>query len=284
MQEASFKMTYPRIGLALGGGGARGMSHIPVFQAFDDLGVKPCHITGSSIGALLGAGYAAGLSGTELHDYALETFRHRNALIARLWQLRPKRFTDMFTGGIAQFDPLKVVNLFAADLIPDHFEDLKIPLTVLATDFYGCSEIDITTGPLRPAIAASIAIPAVFRAVEMGGKVLVDGGIANPLPFDILPADCGITVAVDVVGVPVPRRTHKNAPATLDSLFGSSQILMRTITAEKLKQKRPDILVRPAVDDIRVLDFMKTRMVLESAAPLRELVKKQLSELLEKAA
>ncbi|MEH0071580.1 hypothetical protein V6L77_16720 [Pannonibacter sp. Pt2-lr] len=87
-----------------------------------------------------------------------------------------------------------------------------------------------------------------------------------------------------MVGVPVPRKTHRNAPATLDALFGSSQILMRTITAEKLKQKRPDILVRPAVDDIRVLDFMKTRMVLESAAPLREFVKAQLSKLLEKAA
>ncbi|NBN64457.1 patatin-like phospholipase family protein [Microvirga tunisiensis] len=274
-------MSRPRIGLALGGGGARGMSHIPVLQAFDDLGVKPDVIAGSSIGALLGAGYAAGLSGNELHELAVSTFRNRNALLAKLWQLRPRRIADVFGGGIGQFDPLKVLHLFAGGRLPDRFEDLKIPLTVVATDFYGCAEIDIQTGPLAPAIAASIAIPAVFRPVKLQGKVLIDGGVANPLPFDRLPDTCDIIVAADVVGVPVPR-PGKHLPTTLDALFGASQILMRSITQEKLKQREPDVIVRPDVGNIRVLDFMKTRGVLDAAAPLREEVKRRLTAALDK--
>ncbi len=269
------------IGLALGGGGARGMSHIPVLQAFDDLGIKPDFIAGSSIGALLGAGYAAGLSGQDLHDLAVETFRNRNALLAKLWQLRPRRLADVFGSGLAQFDPLKVLHLFAGSHLPETFEELSIPLTVLATDFYGCAEVDIRSGPLAPAIAASFAIPAVFRPVRLQGKVLIDGGVANPLPFDALPQDCDIVVAVDVVGTPVPR-PGKHFPTTLDALFGASQILMRSITAEKVKQRMPHILVRPDVGNIRVLDFMKTRGVLDAAAPLREDVKRQLADALDK--
>ncbi len=87
-------MREPRIGLALGGGGARGMTHIPVLEAFDDLGIKPHAIAGSSIGSILGAAYAGGMTGSEIRAIALDTFRDRNAALSRLWQLRPKRFTD----------------------------------------------------------------------------------------------------------------------------------------------------------------------------------------------
>ncbi|ADZ71846.1 patatin-like phospholipase family protein [Polymorphum gilvum] len=268
-------MATPRIGIALGGGGARGMTHIPVLEAFDDLGIRPHAIAGSSIGALIGAAYAGGLSGREIREIAVETFRDRNAVVSRLWRLRPRRFSDLVGGSLVQFDPLKVVSLFAGDRLVHDFEDLKIPLVVLATDFYGCTEIDIRSGPLLPAIAASIAIPVVFRPVRLHGRVLIDGGVANPLPFDALPPECDVLVAVDVVGGPV-KRADRHLPTTLDSLFGASQILMRSITAEKLKKRSPDILVRPDVDDIRVLDFLKTRHVLDTAEPLREKVKRLL--------
>jgi len=268
----------PRIGLALGGGGARGLAHIPVLEALDDLGLKPAQINGTSIGALMGAAYASGRSGQEIREIALEIFADRNSVFSRLWQLRPRRFAEMFRAGPVQFDPLRVLEVFVADYLPATFEDLHIPLRMLATDFYGCEEVDFDSGPLLPALAASIAIPALFRPVRFAGRHLIDGGIVNPLPFDGLRETCDIVIAVDVVGAPVPRE-NKDDISVLDSLFGSSQILMQTITKQKLKLDQPDILVSPPHDTIRVLDFMKAERILDKAESLRDVTRQQLEKL-----
>jgi len=269
----------PRIGLALGGGGARGLAHIPVLEAFDDLGLKPVQIAGTSIGAIMGAAYAGGHNGQAIRDIALEIFADRNSVLSRLWQLRPRKFTEVFRAGPVQFDPERVLEVFIADYLPERFEDLKIPLRILATDFYGCEEVDFESGPLLPALAASIAIPAVFRPVRHRGRLLIDGGVVNPLPFDGLRGACDIVLAVDVVGAPV-RRTQSEDISMLDSLFGSSQILMQTITKQKLKLDQPDILVSPPHDQIRVLDFMKAERILDKAEALREVTRAQLTKLL----
>lgn len=262
-------MSQPRIGLALGGGGARGLAHIPVLEAFDDLGLKPAAIAGTSIGSIFGAAYAGGLSGETLRSITLETLGDRNAVLGRLWKLRPRKFNEWFEGNLVQFDPLRVLKVFIGDHLPERFEDLQIPLQVIATDFYGCCAYSFSSGPLLPAIAASIAIPAVFKPVRHENLVLVDGGVTNPLPFDVLPDDLDLIVAVDVVGLPVPR-PGRVLPGSVDAAFGTTQILMQTITQEKLKSRRPDILVQPEHDNIRVLDFLKSRQILERAEPLRD--------------
>ncbi|NRG19823.1 patatin-like phospholipase family protein [Rhizobiales bacterium] len=273
-------MASPRIGLALGGGGARGLAHVPVLEAFDDLGITPHAIAGTSIGALIGAGYAGGMSGDQIRAYIEMALSDRNAVLARLWQLRPKRFADIFSGGgggVMQFDPLRVLEVFAGDAIPKTFEELKIPLTVLATDFYGCREVDLRSGPLHSAVAASIAIPALFKPVTIQDRIMIDGGVVNPLPFDALPQACDIVVAVDVVGSPVPRRKTPH-PSASDSLFGATQILMQSVVSEKLKSRRPDILVRPDIEAFRVLDFLKARKIMDAAQPTRETVKREIEK------
>ena len=262
-------MPTPRIGLALGGGGARGLAHIPVLEAFDDLGLKPSAIAGTSIGPIFGAAYASGLSGEHLRSITLETLGDRNAVLGRLWKLRPRKFNEWFDGNMVQFDPLKVLKVFIGEHICERFEDLSIPLQIVATDFYGCSEFRFSSGPLLPAIAASIAIPAIFKPVKHDDRILVDGGVTNPLPFDVLPDDLDIVVAVDVVGVPQPR-PGRHLPGSVDAIFGTTQILMQTITSEKLKSRSPDILVQPPHDNVRVLDFLKSRQILDSAESLRE--------------
>ena len=271
-------MASPRIGLALGGGGARGLAHVPVLEAFDDLGIRPHAIAGTSIGALIGAGYAGGMSGDDIRDYIEKTLSDRNAALARLWQLRPKRFADIFgSGGMMQFDAQRVLEVFAGDAIPKTFEELKTPLAVLATDFYGCREVDLRSGPLHPAVAASIAIPALFKPVTIQDRIMIDGGVVNPLPFDALPQACDFVVAVDVVGSPIFRGKTPH-PSAGDSLFGATQILMQTVIAEKLKSRRPDILVRPEIEAFRVLDFLKARKIMDVAQPLRETVKRQIEK------
>jgi len=274
-------MTVPRIGLALGGGGARGMAHIPVLEAFDDLGIRPVAIAGTSIGALIGAGYASGLSGRDIRQHSLANFANRADVLAKVWKLRPKTLSEWFgSRGIARFDAERVVDTFLPEGVAENFADLAIPLAIVAADFYGWTEADISEGDLRKAVAASIALPVIFKPVVFGGTVMIDGGVVNPLPYDKLPDDVDIVVAVDVVGGPEPSHVGVLPNAT-ESVFGSTQLLMHSILREKLKSRRPEILLRPEINAFRVLDFLKTAEILEAAEPLRETVKARLSEALE---
>lgn len=274
-------MTTARIGLALGGGGARGIAHVPVIEAFDDLGVRPTAIAGTSIGAIFGAAHAAGLDGKALREISQATFADRNAVLARLWKLRPRKLGDLFgSPRIMQFDALKVLEQFVGQHIPATFDELETPLTLIATDFYQCREVRLERGSLHHAVAASIAIPALFKPVTVGGRIMVDGGLVNPLPFDALPPDIDIVVASDVVGSPIPRK-GRSLPGAGDAVFGATQILMQSIVLEKLKNRQPDVLVKPEISGFRVLDFMKTATILEAAEPMRETVKQRVAAAIE---
>ena len=275
--------TGPDIVLALGGGGARGLAQIPVLEALDDLGIKPRAIAGTSIGALIGSGYAAGMSGREVRAYAIELFSDRSNVFSRLWQLRPRRVLDIFAGtALGQIDAEKTVALFLPERLPQTFAELAIPLTVVATDYYGWSEARLMSGPLRPAIAASIAIPTLFRAVPVDGRVMIDGGVVNPLPADIVIDACpgALSIAVDVIGG--PEGGGKAVPGALESAFGALQLMMQRITKGRLADRAPDILLRPAIHSFRVLDFLKVRAILRAAEPVRDEVKYRIEAALDR--
>jgi NTE family protein len=275
-RKAATHASGPRVGLALGGGGARGIAHVHVLEALDDLGIVPAAIAGTSIGAIIGAGRAAGLRGADVREVLTAAFRNQGDVWARLWQLRPKTFGDLLGGnGLVQFDPEKVLDLFLPAAVPNDFSALSIPTAVVATDFYRCLEVTLTEGPLRRSIAASIALPIVFKPVTLGDAVLVDGGVTNPLPYDRLPAPVDVVLAVDVVGMPV-KPADRHVPNAVESVFGASQILMHAITNQKVALRPPDILARPNVDAFKVLDFLKVGAILRATASVREEVKREL--------
>lgn len=274
-------MSDPRIALVLGGGGARGVGHIPVLEAFDDLGIVPDAIVGCSIGAIMGVSRASGLTGREIRERTLDVFGNRTQALARLWDLRPKRFADLLSGGaIGQFDAERVLEVFVGDAIPADFSDLRIPTTVVATDFYAAQEAVLRSGPLRSAVAASIALPMIFRPVLRDGRVLIDGGVHNPVPVDLVLPTCSLIVAVDVIGQP-EAVDGKVLPGATETIFGASQILMQAVAKAKFEKRPPDLLVRPAVAGFRVLDFLRAREILEACAPTKEEVKRRLSRMIE---
>jgi NTE family protein len=267
----------PSIGLALGGGGARGLAHIPALEALDELGVKPVHIAGTSIGALMGAGYASGMTGREIRHYAEELLGDTRKLAGKLMELRPQRFSELFERGsmlTGQLDAERIVNLLAPASVPQEFADLVTPLSVIATDFYGWREQVISNGNLRRAVAASLALPIMFRPVAVNGRVLIDGGIVNPLPVDQL-ADTDFVIAVDVVGGP-EQRSDRPVPSMAETMFGATQILMQSIIAEKLRHDKTDILLKPEINQFRVLDFLKVREILKAAEPIKDEMKRQI--------
>jgi NTE family protein len=127
-------MADPTLGLVLGGGGARGLAHIPVLEAIDELGLKPTAIAGTSIGAVIGAGYASGMSGAEIRAYTLELFGKTSEIVSRLWGLRPRGISEVLSGGtFIPLDARRTADIFLPPSIPKKFNQLSIPLTVVAT-------------------------------------------------------------------------------------------------------------------------------------------------------
>jgi len=266
----------PTIALALGAGGARGLAHIAVLEAFDELGIKPVAIAGTSIGAMIGAAYAAGMSARTIRGHALDALRDRATLMSALIGARAGRLADMFAGfgNPLLIDAEKFLDRLWPDTVPDRFEDLRVPFTATACDYFGRREAVFNTGPLLTAVAGSIAIPGLVRPVRHGEQTLVDGGAVNPLPFDHLIGRADILVAVDVTGGPNPHAAR--GPSSFEMMFGTLQIMQGAIVAAKLKIYRPEIVVRPAVDRFRVLDFFDARTILTAAEPAKDEFKREL--------
>ncbi len=264
----------PSFGIAFGGGGARGLAHIHVIEALDELGIRPVAIAGSSIGAIMGAGMAAGMKGREIHDYARSILGTRAQVATRMWRARPGTFAEAMEGGlrVSQFNIERILKAFLPDAVPETFAELKIPLKVTATDFFGHKLAVFSEGELNSALAASAAIPAVFRPVTRDGRVLIDGGIYNPVPFDLIDRDADIVIAIDVVGAPTDA--ERKQPTSVDLMFGATQLMMQSIIANKLQQCRPDILIRPPVSRFRVLDFLKIDAVMAETVAVKDEVKR----------
>jgi NTE family protein len=273
------------VAIALGSGGARGLAHIPVLEALDELEVKPVAIAGASIGAVVGAAYAAGMSGREIRKFAVDVLRDGPKLMRRMFALQFGRVREQFRdllrlgGAPMQVDAIAVANEFLATIVPDRFDQLKIPLKVVATDYWAREEVVFEKGPLRPAVAASMAIPGLARPVEFSDRVLIDGGATNPLPFDLLADMSDIVIAVDIT--PMAERRQKAVPTPFESLFMALHIMSNAIVMEKLKSQAPDILLQPKVHAFGALEFFRATPILRAAEPIREEVKRKLGELLE---
>ena len=271
----------PTFALALGGGGARGIAHIHVLEVLDEMGIKPVAISGSSIGAIIGAAYASGMSGKDIRDYTIKVLANRVEVMNRLWKLRPVGIGGLLSNGL-KLIPLDVENVtdaFLPEQIPSRFEQLTTPFIATGTDFFGQEVVNMQDGDLRSAISASAAIPGLFKAVRRDGRVLVDGGICDPVPFEILKGKADYVIAIDVVGS--PDGDPDTLPGTIDRLFGASQLMMQTIISMKLKNDHPAILLRPSVNGFKVLDFLKAQKILDATASVRDELRRAIEAVLQ---
>ena len=270
------------VALALGGGGARGLAHIAVFETLDELGLRPTAIAGTSIGALLGSAYASGMSGKEIRQHVTALANDRSGLFRKLLAARAGgSLGSIITSGFRSatlIDAEKFCAQFLPADVPEHFEDLPIPLTVIASDLYARREVAIAQGPLRSAVAASMAIPGMSRPVLREGRVLVDGGATNPLPFDKLRGKADILIAVDVAGPPAQPKSE--IPNALETYLATILVMAETIITEKLRHGGPDIILRPNVGVFRTLDFLRVSAILRAAEPMKTELRDQLAKLL----
>lgn len=273
-------MTDKTVAVAFGGGGARGIAHVHIIEVLDELGIKPVAVSGTSIGAIMSSAVASGMSGQDIRAFLMESIGRPSNVASRLWKARRPTWKSVITEGISlgQFNVERIIDAFMPEQLPHSFDDLKIPTQLLATDFYGHSQVVMKDGDLRSAIAASAALPAIFKPVHRNGRYLIDGGIFNPLPFDVIEGLADVIIAVDVAGFPNGDATKK--PSTMDAAFGASQLMMQSIIAEKVEKTPPDIFLVPDVHDFRVLDFMNADDVLEQSASIRDVLKSELDRVL----
>ena len=273
---------HPSIALALGGGGARGLAHIAMLEAFDELGVKPSIISGTSIGAIYGAAYASGISGKELREHTKMVLSQRFALLRDLFNVRAQplqRLFNLFSAPSALLDPAALLEVVLPKSVPADFAELKIPLKIVASDFYDQEPLVFEQGALRTAIAASMALPVIFQPVVVDGRALIDGGLTNPLPFDLLTGLADVVVAIDVSGTPIPD-AKRATPTAFEALFASAFVFEHSIVKEKLKSRQPDIFISGGTNKFQVLDFLKCDEVLAAAEPAKEKLKAQLARIL----
>lgn len=201
----------PKIGIAFGGGGARGFTHLGAIKAFEEFGLKFDYVAGTSVGSLVGAFYSAGYTYKEMYEIC-KTIKEKD--IRR--NIIP--FTPSKPDGIGE-----VITKNLGDI---NIEDLKIPLSIIAVDIKSTKEVCFSKGNLAKAVMGSCAVPLVFQPVVYDDKILCDGGLQNTIPADIpRHYGCDYVVAVDVN----KSRTYgTESTKLLDVLSCSIRILMKS--------------------------------------------------------
>ena len=268
----------PSIGLALGSGGAGGLAHIAMLRVFDELGVRPAAIAGTSIGAVIGALYAAGLDAAEIRAVFEEFGGSRLDMLSGLLQadagpgIAGLLETDLTNGGVLDIDGF--LEFLAGKIEARTFAELDIELAVVATDYWSGEMHVIREGKLLPALAASMAVPALFAPVQRGDALLIDGGTSNPLPFDLLQGRHDVVVAIDVSGS--RRRGDAPKPGMLDMLFKTFELMQGSLISQRLAADSPDVYIKVDTSGIRLLDFNRLDEVLEQAAPAAQELRRQL--------
>ncbi len=245
--EAPAPKKIPTLGLALGGGAARGFAHIGVLQVLEEEGIKPTLVVGTSAGSVVAAFYASGKTASQL-QWLADT-------------MDESQFTDWanpFTGrGMLRGEALgKYVN---SQLNGMKIEDMKMPLGIVATDLRTGDGILFRRGDVATAVRASSAVPSVFEPVRIGGKDYVDGGLVSPVPVRYakqMGAD--IVLAIDISSRPEDAKTSD----LLKVLLQTFSIMGKSISQLELAQA--DLVVRPALPDVGSAEFSARKKSIEA--------------------
>jgi NTE family protein len=273
----------PKIGFVLGAGSARGWAHIGVLRALTEAGIKPDFIAGCSIGAFVGAAFAAGrLDPLEAWALSLD------------WKRVLKLADFGLRGGLIKGE--RVNELFHEQFVECDFSELPMQFAAVATDLHSGQEIWLREGKVSAAIGASIAVPGLFRPVQLEDRYLVDGSVVNPIPVSLCRAmGADIVLAVDLgsdlVGryardvdrppIQTGRRSFLSRvlprynptsdrqpepevapPSMLETLMGSINIMQLRIARSRLAGEPPNVLLTPQLGHLGLLDYHRAEVAI----------------------
>ena len=275
----------PRVGLALGGGSARGWSHIGVLRVLEGAGISPDIVCGTSIGALVGAAYAAG----ELDRFEQWLLGMRMKDVVGFMDVSLS--SGMLKGG-------RVMEFFRRNFVDRPIEDLAMPFAAVATALHTGAEVWLRDGSTVDAVRASIAVPGLFTPVLREGMTLVDGGLVNPVPVSLARAmGADVVIAVDLgsdilgrhltagprvadpdslIGewvrklqenlgglIPAHSLDESRLPPMHDVLFSGIDIMQVRIARSRMAGDPPDVIVSPRLAHLHLLDFHRAREAID---------------------
>ncbi|HDN19729.1 MAG TPA: patatin family protein [Candidatus Acetothermia bacterium] len=253
------------LGVALGGGGARGFAHVGVLLELERAGLRPKVVAGTSMGAIVGAMYAVGqdleklmqvLEFLDLREIFGITESYRRMLEELVLRSLVSHLRRGGEGGGVPERLLKLYSLLRLLCKGKRFEDLEVPFAAVAADLLTGEEVVIRQGPLYRGVAASAALPGVFAPVRWRGRRLIDGGVVNNLPVDVA-AELGAEVVL-AVEVSAPLKQEVNS--TVEVILQSYAITSKELVRAKLELARTYlddrvVVIRPRVEGIGVLEF-----------------------------
>jgi NTE family protein len=256
--------------LALGAGGARGLAHLKMLEVLDRHRLKPCGIAGASIGALAGALYASGNSSQSIQDLVdkewLSKLPEQGGFLEKILKpLQTFRWVKPNPKGSSALQADKIIDFLISYIGAENFEDLQIPLQVVATDYWTGEEVLLNSGPLKPALMATMAIPGIFPPVELGDRLLLDGGYSNGLPVSLLSGHADLSLAIDVPLTLVPESGDRSG-LTEFSQNMVDRLLSQNIQ-HRLQENAPDIYLSCPIQNIGILSFEKIKDVSRQAEP-----------------
>lgn len=257
----------PQLGLALGGGGARGLCHIGVLRVLQDLDLRPDVISGTSMGGLIGAFIAAGYTAEELTQIATD-LRWRKLIN---WNPLSGRLID--TDGLENW---------MRQLLPATFEELKLPLVLAATDITEGRIHYSQDGDLIRALRATTAYPGAIEPVGIGRTRLVDGGLLNQIPVDgalmlgarrVLAVDATPLIELDHPGHDSAGARRRPRVGALRELLRAVDVMQAQLTMARLSFYKADLVLDPVIEGVEITDFHKADQAIRSgevSARIRE--------------
>jgi NTE family protein len=288
----------PKIGLVLSGGGAKGAAHIGVLKIIEKSNIPVDYVVGTSIGAYVGGLYALGYSADEIEDIMLNLpwdDGYSDFIPRKLLSFESKELRDLYNiplrlgisegvlkspSGVLLGQSAGSLMKLSTDVVAtfESFDHLAIPYRAIASDLATAKAVVISKGSITKAMRASAAVPGVVGPVNIDGKLLVDGGIANNMPIDVVKAmGADIVIAVDIGS---PLLTKQNINDTIDVINQLSNILTNNTTqAQKNYLSTKDILIRPAIDDLSTTDFSIMAQALELGGQAALQAKEELKKL-----
>lgn len=237
----------PKLGLALGGGAARGFAHIGVIQVLEEAGLRPDFVAGTSAGSVVAALYASGKTGAQLQQIGESM---EEAAITD-WTL------PVFNSGILRGDALaRYVNQQVGGR---SIENMNVPLGIVATDLYSGEMMVFQRGDTGLAVRASSAVPAIFQPVKISGRSYVDGGLVSPVPVRAARSmGAQVVLAIDITSPP----DSSGSDNTITVLLQTASIMGKSINAFELKEA--DVVVRPDLRAVSSADFSSRKKAIEA--------------------
>ncbi len=249
----------PRIGLALGGGAARGFAHIGVIQVLEEAGIRPSLVVGTSAGSLVAALYASGLNGRQLGELALA--------------MDESAITDWAYPGRGLLRGEALARYVREHTGAKTIEQMKLPLGIVATDLDSGAPILFQRGDTATAVRASSAVPAVFQPVRIGNREYVDGGLVSPVPVRFArQMGAELVVAVDITSPPDGQPTGD----AMRMLLQTFSIMGRSINTFELKEA--DLVLRPRLDGVGSADFTARKRAIQAGREVAQSLLPQLRQ------